>query len=215
MRHLIPIIFWTFSSLIVAQPLLSQNVGQTRTALFQSNLGEELSLDLNCNPRNLDENPTIVTDLVDLNGIYEQIGYGIIGEIQVMGGTVHHFMKDYSSLLFFEIPKSVVLGAVRDGVRLSQTEIRLKITGASTGNSVERIYPQAVVYICSTMAALCGDMEYIVACGSQYVTRDSDVLVQKLKQILIEHETPGTPVVVNPPVSDPTVALPPAPPSAP
>ena len=215
MHRLIPITFWAFSSIIIAQPLLSQNVGRTQTVLIQSNPGEKLLLDLDCNPRNLDENPTITTYLDDLDGIYEQIGYGIMGEIQVMGGIVHHFARDYGSLLFLDIPKPVALEAVRDGVRLSQTEIRLKITGAFTGNSIERIYPQAVVYICSTMAALCGDMEYIVACGSQYVTRDSSVLVQKLKQILLEHETPGTVMTGTPVIVNPPVALPPTPPPTP
>ena len=205
MRHLIPGLFWAFSFLIVTQPLCSQHVGQSESILVQSDSGERLSLEISCNPRNLDDPSEILIDIDGLDGIYDLIGYGFTGEVSVLGGIAHHFATSYGSIYLEPIPKATVLEAVRDGIRLKQHELILRVTGTSTGYRIERRYPQGVTNICAFMAALCGDRDYTLACGSSYVKSDADVLVQKLKQLLIEYEAPAAVVVVNPPV-----ALPPA-----
>lgn len=145
-----------------------------------------------CNPRDLDSAPRVTTELEDLEGIYETIGFGFNGEVNVTGGSIHSFDKSFSSIIYEDIPESALLGAIRDGVRLGQTDLHFKFTGDSTGNVVQRRYPQALVNICALMATLCGDSDYSLACGSEYVKRDSEVLVEKLRTLVDEHENPET-----------------------
>ena len=176
----------------LAAPLTAQNVGLTQSVLVQSDAGEKLSLEVRCNPRDLDFDPIVRTDLENLDGIYETIGFGFAAEVNVTGGSSHSFSSSFSSIAYEEIPESTVLEAIRDGVRLEQTDLHLKFTGASTSNVVERRYPQAVVKICSLLATVCGDSDYALACGSGYVTRDASVLVEKLRMLIDEHENPDT-----------------------
>ena len=179
---------------LIAAPVAAQNVGRTRSQLVQSDPGEQMYLGVRCNPRDLDESPRVATELDDLDGIYEAIGFGFTGEVKVPGGQPHSFAKNSDSIYDEEIPKSALLEAINDGTRLRQGDLHFRFTGNRTGFSIERCYPQAVVHICALMAAVCGDRDYALACGSRYVRQDSGTLVEKLRRILDEHDGPPSPV---------------------
>ena len=190
MFNLIHGLFWAIFASIMIQPLFSQNVGPSESNLIQSNPGERLSLEMSCNPRNLDAPSQILTDIDDLDGIYELVGFGYTAGVSVLGGTAHHFARTYNSIYSESIPKGVMLEAVRDGIRLGQHELNLWFVGDMTGYRIERRYPQGVINVCSFMAALCEDRDYVLACGSTYVKSDAEVLIEKLSVLIQQYQNP-------------------------
>ena len=190
MFNLIRGLFWAIFISIIIQPLFSQNVGLSESILIQSNPGERLSLEMSCNPRNLDAPSEILTELDDLHGIYELVGFGFTAGVSVLGGTAHQFAREFSSIYYESIPKVAMLEAVRDGIRLNQHELNLWFVGSRTGYRLERRYPQGVINVCSFMAALCEDRDYVLACGPTYAKSDAEVLVQKLSVLVQQYKNP-------------------------
>ena len=190
-------------------PLVSsgQSVDYTKSYLAQNEPGDQLYLKVRCNPRNLSFSARVrfVTHdhLIDANeiGVYPWPVYFEKAkadrcEAKVLGGVPESFFLTSLRRPFsfkgssVGIPRDVLLAVIRDGVRLGKTELHLRFTGSTAGGyEFRRSYSNAITNICTMMATLCGDSEFIAACGNSGGSDNAAFtsLLNDLKRVVRDH----------------------------